>query len=364
MKGTIIKLMKRIAIALLILVIVAGLSVYSLFHHEIQTLQSMEKLDEYPLYSMEYQGDYGFDEFLATGASSDGELVDFVVKRLLKGLPIEINIPSLGCSTFLAENEDGGAIFGRNFDLSYSPAMMVKTTPDNGYASMSMVNLGFLGYGEEKLPDSFLRKITALAAPYAPLDGINEKGLMVGVLLIPTDSTHQDNGRVDITTTTAIRMMLDKCASVEEAVAMLKQYDMHSSANSCYHFQIADANGNSVVVEYIENEMKIVTPQEAYQAATNFLLTPGDYSFGKGQDRYEIMMKTLEEHDGVLNEQEAMDLLKAVSQFPHETKSGDISGTQWSAVYDATTLRAEIVMGMDYENSYTFSLQEEANEAK
>lgn len=48
--------------------------------------------------------------------------------------------------------------------------------------------------------------------------------------------------------------------------------------------KIADASGKSVVVEYIGSEMNVVYPgAEGYQAATNFLLTPGDYDFGKGQ---------------------------------------------------------------------------------
>lgn len=41
--------------------------------------------------------------------------------------------------------------------------------------------------------------------------------------------------------------------------------------------KIADASGKSAVVEYIGNEMSAVEPgAEGYQAATNFLLTPGD----------------------------------------------------------------------------------------
>ena len=39
---------------------------------------------------------------------------------------------------------------------------------------------------------------------------------------------------------------------------MLEQYDMHSSAGSCYHFQIADAGGNSAVVEYVDNELVVL----------------------------------------------------------------------------------------------------------
>ena len=36
---------------------------------------------------MTYYGDYGFDEFLEVGATSDVDIEAFVTKRLLKGLP-------------------------------------------------------------------------------------------------------------------------------------------------------------------------------------------------------------------------------------------------------------------------------------
>lgn len=353
------RILKITGITILSAVLIFAGVFTGMFHREIRTLNSIEKLDEHPLYTMEYKGDYGMDEFLEVGACNDQELVEFVVDRLLKGLPLEINIPSLGCSTFLAKNEESdGYLFGRNFDLNASPGMFVRTQPEDGYASISMVNLGFIGYGEEKLPDSMKDALLTLAAPYAPLDGMNEKGLCVGVLLIDTEPTNQQTEKVDITTTTAIRMLLDQAATVEEAVELLKQYDMHSSANSCYHFQIADASGNSVVVEYIDHEMKVVRPEESYQAATNFLLTPGDYDFGKGQDRYAILMDTLKEQNGIVDSEEAMELLQAASQDPHRTEDGDISATQWSVVYDMETLSATICMGQDYENTYTYSVAE------
>lgn len=37
--------------------------------------------------------------------------------------------------------------------------------------------------------------------------------------------TDQDTDKPDITTTTAVRLILDKAASVDEAVALLEQYD-------------------------------------------------------------------------------------------------------------------------------------------
>lgn len=356
---------------LVALVIVAAVAVFALFGHELATLGSIEKVNDYPLYTMTYDGDYGIDEFIAQGgASNDGELIQFVVNRIMKGLPITIDLPDLACSTFNATTPEGDALFGRNFDLSFSPGMLVRTDPADGYASVSMVNLGFLGYGEDKLPEDLVSSLTTLAAPYAPLDGMNEAGLAVGVLLIDTDPTDQQTDRVDITTTTAIRMMLDSCATVDEAVALLEQYDMHSSAKSCYHFQIADASGASVVVEYIGNEMSVLEPGDAttmgalsgaagvtYQAATNFLLTPGEYDFGHGQDRYETLMSTLSAASGVLAEDEAMDLLAAVAQEPHLNSRGEESATQWSVVYNLEDLTASVVMGGAYdEPAYEVSL--------
>ena len=357
------KIVLGVVVAVAVLVVAAVVAVFALFGHELKTLGSIEKVDDYPLYTMTYDGDYGIDAFIEQGgASNDAELIQFVVSRIMKGLPITIDLPDLACSTFNATTAEGDAIFGRNFDLEYSPGMLVRTNPADGYASVSMVNLGFLGYGEDKMPEDLISSLTALAAPYAPLDGVNEAGLAVGVLLIDTEPTNQQTDKVDITTTTAIRMMLDSCATVDEAVALLGQYDMHSSANSCYHFQIADASGASVIVEYIGDEMSILEPGDAttmgalsgeagvtYQAATNFLLTPGEYDFGGGQDRYQVLMETLAAVDGVLSEDEAMDLLQSVSREVQIRDDGSVFQTQWSVVYNLDDLTASIIMGGKYD---------------
>ena len=43
-----------------------------------------------------------------------------------------------------AETPEGDAIFGRNFDMYYSPALFVRTAPEDGYRSISMVNLSYI----------------------------------------------------------------------------------------------------------------------------------------------------------------------------------------------------------------------------
>ena len=140
--GRALSIVKRIALGvagfIAVACLVGGVAVFALFGNELKTLDSIKKIDEYPLYTMDYAGDYGIDEFLEQGgASNDAELIDFVVGRLLKGLPIEIELPNLACSTFNAETPSGDAVFGRNFDLEFSPGMMVRTNPEDGYASLS-----------------------------------------------------------------------------------------------------------------------------------------------------------------------------------------------------------------------------------
>lgn len=343
--------MKKIIIALLVLLLALVIAVLALFGGELATLATLEQVEDVDLFTMEYKGDYGLDKLLETGVSSDAELVEFVVRQVLKGIPLEFDLPDLGCSTFAAQLEDGTPVFGRNFDMYDSPALLLKTEPENGYASISMVNLAYIGYSAEHLPTDLASSILTLAAPYVPLDGVNEKGLAVGVLLIDTESTNQQTDKVDVTTTAAIRMLLDKAATVEEAVALLEGVDMHASANSCYHFHIADAQGGSVVVEYIGDEMNVIDSR----LATNFLLTEGDWDFGGGQDRYAIIEEALMQSGGVFaSSQEAMAVLAAASQQPKEGKK---STTQWSCVYNQQTASVEIAMDMDYENTYAFSLR-------
>ena len=208
------KYIRRALLALAAVILAAVLVLLALFQAELRTLNTIERVDDTDLFTMTYLGDYGLDDFLAQGgASNDNELLEFLMQKLLKGLPLRFDIPDLGCSTFAAETPEGDAIFGRNFDMYYSPALFVRTAPEDGYRSISMVNLSYIGFGEDKLPTSLLDSLLTLAAPYVPLDGLNEKGLAVGVLLIDTEPTDQQTDKPDITTTTAIRLLLDRAAS-------------------------------------------------------------------------------------------------------------------------------------------------------
>lgn len=345
------KVLGIILIVIVGLVLAAAAAVLARYHGELRTLLSIRQVEDTSFFTMEYHGDYGLDEFLTTGASSDAELKDFIINRLLKGIPMDFELPELGCSTFAAKLADGSSVFGRNFDELACPSMMVITRPKNGYDSISMVNLSYIGFSDKLLPTNMKDSLFALAAPYAPLDGVNEKGLTAGMLFIAMDPTNQDTGKIDITTTSAVRMLLDKCATVEEAVEMLSRYDMHASAGGCFHFHIADAQGGSVVVEYVNGEMLVVEEN----AATNFLFNEVKGVRPIGEDRYESMKETLGENGGVFEDMEdAMSLLEKVAQHggPRER-----AGTRWSCIYNQTEPSLLLALDRDYENLYAFGLE-------
>lgn len=315
--------------------LILAVTVLILFRNELRSLRSLKKVDEYGMYQMTYYGDYGFEDFLKTGAEEDADIEAFVTKRLLKGLPIDLGVTGDGCTAFVVPDENGEVLFGRNFDFTYAPSLQLYTAPHNGYASVSTVNLAFVGYSEEDLPsglnfDSFL----TLAAPYLPFDGMNEKGVAIALLAVPEAQPPYDSGNVTLSTTTAIRLVLDKAATTEEAVALLRQYNIYFSADIACHFLISDAGGHSVLVEYYDNDIRVVEPEKKYQIASNFIAYD-HLNIGEGFtefERYDTVQNAIEANGGVLNEEQAIRLLSDVGVMDGETDK-----LQWSVLYHLTT---------------------------
>jgi hypothetical protein len=347
------KLLKRIGIIFLSIVVVIAITITVLFWNELRSLSSLKKIDDYGMFQMTYYGDYGFDDFLTVGATSDSDIEAFVTKRLLKGLPIDLGVTGAGCTVFVTQNEKGETLFGRNFDFSYAPSLQLFTTPANGYASVSTVNLTFAGYSEDNLPnglsfDSFL----TLAAPYLPFDGMNEKGVAIALLAVPEASLENDENKITLNTTTAIRLVLDYAANIDEAVALLRQYNIYFSGGINCHFLIADAGGKSVLVEYYDGQLQTTTTEDNYQIASNFIAYNG-INIGEGFDEFERYdkVKAAIEINGFLSEAQAQKLLAEVGVY-----DGNTDKLQWSVLYNLTTGNIAIFAHRNADNTVNFHL--------
>ena len=346
--GNVRKIIKwfLVGIAVVLLVIVIG--AIALFRNELRTLFSLEKIDEYGAYQMTYYGDYGFDEFLEVGASSDKDIEKFVTKRLLKGMPINLGVTGDGCTAFVTKNEKGEVLYGRNFDFLYAPSLQLYTEPQNGYRSVSTVNLSFAGYSEDYLPDgSLFDKFLTLAAPFLPFDGMNEKGVAIALLAVPEAEPPYDSNKITLNTTTAIRLVLDHASTVEEAVELLRNYNIYFSGGIECHYLIADASGRSVIVEFYDGELQIVEAETDYQIATNFIAYNG-LNIGEGFtefERYDMVEKELSDNNGILNENDVISLLAKVG-----VQDGEVDKLQWSVIYNLTTGDVRLFIHRDTSN--------------
>ncbi len=297
-----------------------------------------------------FSGDDGLSDFLSGGgASSDDDLTNFLVRQVLGGKAGLLFKGILGgCSTLCVENSGGGYLFGRNFDWRRCNGMILVCNPSRGYRSVSTVNLDFVtGSTDLELSDDVLR----FCALYTPLDGMNEKGVCISVNMVYDSgaSINQNTGKTDLTTSTAIRLILDRASSAKQAVELLRSYDLHASFGYVIHYAIADSTGYSVAVEYIGNKMYVTeTP-----ALTNFYVTPGGkYGVGsqKSVTRYENIMARYEE-SGKMSPAELRDVMAEASQ-----KDVSDYNTEWTAVFDTQAKTVTYYHRGNFNKGWTVSL--------
>ena len=394
-RNSLSKLLRRIACALAALVIALAVAVFALWHNELTTLASFQKLSDRDeahrdgaVYQINFSGDYFFDEFLSQGgASNDAELISFITRSITKGIiPMHIKTSSIACSAFTADTQSGDRVFGCNYDFSATNTAIVYTDPGEGrHASYSTIDLSFLGLDADKDVETIGQKFLTLAAPYVPLDGINDAGVACGIFMsyqgegkgTPTDT---QTDKPDITSTTLLRLILDYADSVEDAVALAQQYDLHDSASSCFHYMVADATGRSAILEWVGtdadhdvdgaqrqlnvlwNDTDVLSDSADWQVVTNFIKTPGYYDGTtaemKGLDRYEHLAAALRETDGIVADKDAaMDLLASVGRRTWNNDDSN-SNTVHSVVYDLTDKSVLWVGNEHYgEEAYTFEFQ-------
>ena len=393
------KILKIVLIAIVFVALIITATLFALWHNELSTVSSIELLvdaheenNSAPVYLMDVKGDYYFDDFLEQGgASNDSELINFVVENITKGIiPIELDAPEIGCSSFTCQDVDVNRYFGRNYDFSTTTSMIVRTNPGNGrYASISSVDLQFLGIKDGQSLDETMQKLICLAAPYVPLDGINEKGVACGIYMSypgPQDnvvSTDQCSDQPDLTSTTMLRMVLDYAANVDEAVELIQKYDLHDSANTSFHYMIADSSGKSAILEWVysnddedtdgtKRELKVyyndddacLGTQESlnqFQYITNFIVTPDYYnddSNKKGLDRYNEIESLINDNGknttGIITTEKALNVLETVGRRSWDARNGesDHNGiTVWSALYDLTNKKVTWVSNEEFDQS-------------
>jgi hypothetical protein len=314
----------------------------SLAEQEEATLESLRLVNDHPLYTMHFQGAYALPSALQAERARHGGAAP----------PAEPAITwpdEWKCSLFAALGTRSGTVYGRNFDWEYSPALLLFTDPPDGYASVSMVDIAYLvddGAAGELGSLSLSARVGLLDAPYMPFDGMNERGLAVGMAAVPYSPPPAAPGKPVIGSLMAIRVMLDRAEDVEDALQILAAYNVRWDGGPPLHYLIADASGDAALVEFVDGELRVLHASQSYHLATNHLRAVARDDRDSGCWRYELLLDRLSAAGGDLGPDSAMSLLGAVSQ----------PSTQWSVVYDTRHLTVDVVTGRRYDLVHTFKL--------
>jgi hypothetical protein len=260
-------------------------------------------------------------------------------------------VPAWACSLFAALGDADNVVYGRNFDWEYSPAVLLFTDPPDGYGSVSMVDIAYLGFGGTRASEltdlPLIERRALLDAPFIPFDGMNERGLAVGMAAVPPGHMRPDPDKGTVGSLMVIREMLDRASDVDEAVAILRSYNIDFGGGPPIHYLIAAPSGRSVLVEFYEGEMVVIPNERPWHLATNFLRASAGESARGLCWRYDRINQRLTEAEGRITAQDAMALLAQVSQ----------ENTQWSIVYGMSTGDVHVTMGREYDKAQTLHLR-------
>ncbi|MEV0807685.1 linear amide C-N hydrolase [Micromonospora sp. NPDC050200] len=280
-----------------------------------RTLASVRRVDKLPLYEMTYVGRY--DATVGTDAKPEAS--------------------SFGCSLFAASGDPARPLFARNFDWEANPAMVLRTDPPDGYASVSLVDLSYLGIGPDPTGDRRL-----LDAPLLPFDGMNERGLAVGLAADDGATVKPVPGRPTVGSVRILRLVLDRAATVDEAVAVFGRYNLDFDGGPPLHYLLADAGGRSAVVEFVDGTMRIQRGEGRWQALTNVPVVGVSEKKRRDDRRYGVIAAALERAGARVDAPAALRILDEVRQ----------GHTRWSVTYGLRSGEVHLVTATGGERRY------------
>ena len=241
------------------MILVLALSIFSVS----ATSEEMRRIDsDGYLYFMDYTGDY----YSTTVMDS--------LRRAGYSEP--------GCSTFFTHNLDDEPITCRNYDIQHPVSrddptltglnVVLHCKPEGKYESIALADaiwcspkdpLYRAGGPELEGFDSTLLDIL----PYQCMDGINEKGLFVSIMRVNIKEGDQP-GRFGIAASMLVRLMLDDCANVKEAIAKVDSAIVTPEDWQECHVFVSDAQDHYALIESRNSVVSVIDTH----VVTNFYL--------------------------------------------------------------------------------------------
>ncbi|MEX2172297.1 MAG: linear amide C-N hydrolase [Pirellulales bacterium] len=187
----------------------------------------------------------------------------FAIRLVLAALlGIALCSPASACSAFLLKNGHL-LVVGRNYDWHLEDALVMVNKRDIRKSALSFDNpLKWVSkYGSVTI-NQYGREL--------PCDGMNERGLMIGLLWLDETRYPEPDERPSLTNAQWAQYQLDTAQTVEEVIASDAHVRITNLGGALVHYFVADAHGNAAVIEFIDGKMQATTGAELpFAAITN-----------------------------------------------------------------------------------------------
>ena len=309
----------------------------------VRTLVSLRKVTGANAYVMDYYADYHLNEIRERGIDV-GNIEDSCLETLLPDIVLPIarslkryyipnpiaalNDRGHHCSTVAIQSKSGDVFFGRNFDYHHDACLILRVHDDEGVSTVSVIDLAFLNLNQTDLDQTnLIQRIPLLFAPYYVQDGMNRDGLAISDMSVSLAEPPRDAGQPDIIHSTLMRLILDYAHTTDEAVAIIRQFNVHF-VETPIHLMVADSSGRSLIVEFIDGEIELTPSQQPWQVCTNQIMRQHTESENDAAcRRYRTASGAADALDRQADADDVMRIMQSVSSD---------GGTMWSSVYNLT----------------------------
>jgi choloylglycine hydrolase len=165
---------------------------------------------------------------------------------LLLSLVSSFSLSHFACTTFVIQDENN-LVFGRNLDW----------VSDNGLIAVNKrgVRKRALVFPPDQ-PAEWISKYGSVTfnqfGKEFPYGGINEKGLVVEIMVVSGQYPKQDQRKV-VNELQWVQYQLDNCETIEEVIESNKDIRI-SKVSQDLHFLVCDSTGNVAVIEFMKGK--------------------------------------------------------------------------------------------------------------
>jgi predicted choloylglycine hydrolase len=332
----------------------------------VRTLSSLRRVPGTNAFVMDYYLDYHLDEIRQRGMD-----VKHLDDSCLETLFPDFTLPVMSyfkrqylpkpvrttdhkgdhCSTIVLSQDDR-VFFGRNFDYYNDVFLILRVHDREGLASIAVIDLKYLNLNRQDLDQTTLmQRFALLGSPYYLMDGMNRHGVAVADMAVKRAEPPVDPGKPNVIHSTLMRLIIDYAKNVDDAVDLAKSYNV-SFVETPVHLMVADASGQSRVIEFIDGKIRITSNDDSWQLCTNHVIWQKSEQEKDDTCRRYKTGSELAESIAHLDEQSAERITRSMSVDNY---------TMWTSLYDLKNLRAHITYRAKIDAGYSDAIPHPAS---